>query len=192
VELLWLEAISALSIEAIAAVHRLFAGGLEGDLSGFSALGAGYVVHLAGAACATAPASHAASTAGGVFARIAAGFAANRLVLKPFFLIELLFSNGEGEIGSAVAAFDGFVDRGHGALFSFNFSRTCSDPKNLYQRCQCYPQFARGSPGYRENHPSRVTSFLKCITNKAPYGNLILISVLISVLIPVLALAEQT
>ena len=82
--------------EAIAAVDRTIATGLEGHLGGDAAAIANHVIHLALAAVVVP----AVGTAAGATAR---------LVLEAFFSVELLFRSGEGEFGAAFAASKGFV-----------------------------------------------------------------------------------
>ena len=85
----------ALGVEAVTAIHRTIATGLERDLGGTAAAIADHVVHLALAVAGLA-------TSG--TARGAAGGAAAGLVLEALVGIELLLRRGENEFLAALTA----------------------------------------------------------------------------------------
>ena len=87
--------------EAVAAVNRTVASGLEGNLAGRPALGADSVEHLTrGSAIATAARS---------LTSVTASLAALRLIGETFFGIKGLLIGSENELLAAVFASDDFV-----------------------------------------------------------------------------------
>ena len=88
--------------EAIAAVDRLVAAGLERNLAGLAAFRADRVVH-------PALAVEAAAVVARMLLCISASLAALRLIGESFFGVELLLVGSEDELLSAVLADDGFV-----------------------------------------------------------------------------------
>ncbi len=102
---------AALSLEAIRAVDRLFAGGLEGHLAGFATGGASGLEHFAGATAAATATSAAETT--GSFALCAAIRAAARGVGEAFFGMKFLLAGSKGEIVAALAASQCFVGVAH-------------------------------------------------------------------------------
>ena len=93
--------------EAIATHDRTVGAGLEGNLTGLSALCAYRIVHLTGGT--VTEAAVAGTAAGVVFTSDAAGFAALWFVRKTFFGEKLLFVGSKGEFCSAIFADDGLV-----------------------------------------------------------------------------------
>ena len=93
--------------EAIAAHDRTVGAGLERNLTGFSALCANRIVHLAG--CIVAVSAIAGTASGCALTSDAAGFATLRFVRKTFFGEKLLLVGSKGEFLSAIFADDGLV-----------------------------------------------------------------------------------
>ena len=92
--------------EAIGAVHRTAAGGLEGDLGLLSALGAYSVIHLAGRTAAEAlrgASARAAPSLGRLAGRAAIG-APTGLAGKSFGRVELLFTGRKDKVRATIGA----------------------------------------------------------------------------------------
>jgi hypothetical protein len=103
-------AVAGTRLEAIAAVHRLIAAGLERNLGNAAALAARGLEHLTALSAAAAHAAAAAGTRTHLLARAAAIGATVRFVLEAFAGIELLFTGGERELPSAVHTIQHFIN----------------------------------------------------------------------------------
>ena len=93
--------------ETIAAHDRTVGAGLERNLTGFSALCANRIVHLAG--CIVTVTAVAGTAIGVTLTGNPAGFATLRFIRKAFLGEKLLFVGSEGEFLSAIFADDGLV-----------------------------------------------------------------------------------
>lgn len=89
----------AVALEALAAVHRTVATGLEGHLGGSAATIADDFIHL------TIATTGILAVAAGTAAR----WATAGLILEPLVSKELLLGRGENELGAAIPAGKGFV-----------------------------------------------------------------------------------
>ena len=94
--------------EAVTAHDRTVGAGLERNLTGFSALCANRIVHLAGGIV-TITAVAGTAVSGSAFTGDPAGLAALRLVRKTFFGEKFLLVGSKGEFLSAIFADDGLV-----------------------------------------------------------------------------------
>ena len=100
--------LSSVCAEAFAAIYWLVCPGCEGNLGGFSALGAYGVKHLTrSSAFAAVPAASPAFPAAGGF------------VLETLFSIKFLFARCEGELSAAILADQHFVFKHDFYLFGY-------------------------------------------------------------------------
>jgi hypothetical protein len=96
-------------LEAVAAVYRLIAAGIERNFGYAAALTARRREHLARtAAAALAPAAALIARAHGL-TRLTAIRTAVGLILKPFLLVKTLFAGAEDELTSAVDTVEHFI-----------------------------------------------------------------------------------
>jgi len=103
-------AVAGTRLEAIAAVHRLIAAGLERNLGNAAALAARGLVHFAALTAAAAHTRAAARAVAHLLARLPAIGATVWLILETFAGVELLFAGRERELASTVHAVQHFIN----------------------------------------------------------------------------------
>lgn len=126
--------LSSVCAEAFAAIYWLVCPGCEGNLGGFSALGAYGVKHLTrSSAFAAVPAASPAFPAAGGF------------VLETLFSIKFLFARCEGELSAAILADQHFVFKHD--IFPFGYLALTSADL-VFDPTLAYCSFRLGLPHY--------------------------------------------